>query len=305
MSSIAQKRWVELTNAWLFGAVFAAVISLYYSLASAWGETPMLLPGLERHQSILFFGRQVIRSGCFHEGNFAALFFLLSIALSLHRQKFLLAFFLSLACLSTFSSLGVVGCVLVWGGSFWAVPRVSRKRAGIGAIAVGLTIVFLQCSSGYLNDVIVKKLFNDKVYQLSRPGVKKDSGSLGVRVYLMKESLRLWRKSPLFGIGLSQFGYHYRSSTENSDVEKIEEKPIPNNVYLEILAETGILGFLAMTFFSFRVIWAGWKRAGWSPLFWGVMTCFLGLNTFPSFSVLFIWIFLALWVESPVYGEHE
>lgn len=305
ISSVARKNWRRLTDWWLYGAVLGATISLHFAVSSWFGGALLPIPGLERHQTALMLGRRIIRSGCFQEGNFAALFFILSIALSLQRGKVIPALFFSLACLSTVSSLGLMGCSIVWVGAVLSTSRSTRARVMAGATAFFLSIGALQFGSGYLSEVLFKKVLNDKVISFPRSNQEvsaKDSGSLGVRYALLKEGVRLWKKRPILGIGLSQFGYKCLWNSQGQGLENLVEKPIPNNTYLEILSETGVLGLLMSLLFGVGVCLRGWRSVGWSPLSFGLLALIVGLNIYPSFTVLFIWAFLALWVEAPDSG---
>jgi len=99
---------------------------------------------------------------------------------------------------------------------------------------------------------------------------------------------------PILGVGLSHYGYNYRpyQLTNFFDLTRTG-KAIANSPWIELLAETGLVGVaLALTFV--RRVWA--KASGHDGLAFraGLVGVGLGLFTFPSITVMFIWAFCGL-----------
>jgi O-antigen ligase len=65
------------------------------------------------------------------------------------------------------------------------------------------------------------------------------------------EAWRLFKTSPIIGVGIGNYGKLNRVQTDLS----ANPNPIVNNLYLEILAETGILGFLTSAAGLFYLMW--------------------------------------------------
>jgi O-antigen ligase len=67
-------------------------------------------------------------------------------------------------------------------------------------------------------------------------------------------------------------------------------KPIANNVYVELLAELGITGFLLFGAFLVHV-YRHVRAPEMLPLRLGFWTILLVWNAFPSYSIMFLWAF--------------
>jgi O-antigen ligase len=96
------------------------------------------------------------------------------------------------------------------------------------------------------------------------------------------------------GVGLSQFGYFY-NSYQTLGILGIAEtvKLIPNNIYVELLSELGIIGFLIFTSFLFQV----YRRLRFpelTPLRLTFITMLFVWNAFPTYTMMFLWAFLGL-----------
>jgi O-antigen ligase len=82
------------------------------------------------------------------------------------------------------------------------------------------------------------------------------------RIAIYRSAIDLWLSNPVFGIGLGNFNYY----TDNS----FHYQPsVPHNVYLEILCETGIIGFL---------LWA----AAFSTILWNTIKAFRSVDKYPD-----------------------
>ena len=70
-------------------------------------------------------------------------------------------------------------------------------------------------------------------------------------------------------------------------------KLIPNNIYVELLAELGILGLMLFGIF----LWKVYRRLGHpalAPLRATFIATLFAFNAFPTYSVMFFWAFLGL-----------
>jgi|GEM_PF-1871420 len=77
------------------------------------------------------------------------------------------------------------------------------------------------------------------------------SESLGYRIEFWKAGLRMFREHPLTGVGVGQFRYRF---AEYSDLSFIQQ-PDMHNIFLEQLAETGIVGFALLLSVLGLAIW--------------------------------------------------
>jgi O-antigen ligase len=270
---------------WLIGAVIAAGYSWYLFASSLLGISPFLLPGIETPQLYLFADRVVIRSGTFEEGNFFGLYLLVSTMIAIYARRPLIAAFVGATVLTTFSTVNFAAFALI------ALPLlfrwIVRRRPGLRAVALlasavaAAGIVALLLASGYLTSVLSAKLAGpESVSRLDRLG-------------LALAGLRMFQDHPLTGVGISQYGYYYRSYElfNLSDWSIFfAQKRIANNVYVELLAELGIVGLLLFGGFLSR-IWRHLRGPEMLPLRLGFLGILLVWNAFPSYSIMFLWAF--------------
>lgn len=270
-------------RAWLWGAVACSVYSWYLFAGSLLGLDLPLLPQSSA-QRVEVASRLFIRSGTFEEGNFLGLYLLLSVAVALLASRPKLAAYLSATVLTSFSTTSFLGLALFWIGYavFGRGPRTSgwSTRTKV-AVFIGLALIPL-LATGYLETVVIGKLVGtEAVSRLNR-------------IDFILEGLRMAREHPVAGVGLSQYGYNYNSfqyfvSNSEADLHKL----IPNNVYVELLSELGIVAtavflmFLGMLFHRTR-------GPHLAPLRWGLLALLLVWNAFPTYTLINIWAFFAL-----------
>lgn len=282
----AYQHEAEYLRAWRIGAGVTAVYSLYLFAAGLLGFEPFLLPGIVDPKYFTVAGHSFVRSGTFNEGNILGLFMLLSVGLALHEGRRLVAVLFSLALLLAFSTVNVLGLGLLW-TTIWyrehSQMSVGRRLLylAFGAMAI-LLVGFVLWRAGYLQAVIVGKLSGDEL------------GSKIKRIAFVIAGLRMFADHPLLGVGISQFGYFY-NSYQTLGVLGIAGtvKLIPNNIYIELLSELGIVGFLLFT--SFLVlVYRRLRFPELTPLRLTFITMLFVLNAFPTYTVMFLWAFLAL-----------
>jgi O-antigen ligase len=270
---------------WLIGATLAAVYSWYLFTFSFLGLSPYLLPGIDTPQFFDFGDRVVIRSGTFEEGNFLGLYLVISTLLALYARRRLMAFFLGLTVLVTFSTVNVAALALLSAVLIVRGPLAQNRSRRILSVAAGavclLGIGILLVGTGYAQNVIAAKLVGENaISRLDRLG-------------LAISGLRMFADHPVTGVGISQFGYYYRSY----ELFNLSEwsiffgrKRIPNNVYVELLSELGIVGLLLFGGFL-RGIWRRLRRRELLHLQLGVLAMLLVWNAFPSYIIMFMWAF--------------
>lgn len=83
------------------------------------------------------------------------------------------------------------------------------------------------------------------------------NGSLRGRQSENVAGLRMWRDHPLIGVGPDNFEVHYEHYAETIGTDQRAEERGAHNLYLESLAETGVLGATAF----FAVLWLALRGA--------------------------------------------
>jgi len=275
-------------RAWRIGAIMAAAYSWYLAFAVLLGFQPLLLPGIEDPKYFTVAGRAFIRSGTFLEGNILGLFLLVSVGLALYERRRLLAIFLSLTIFLSFSTVSVLALPVLW-GVYWFQRREEltlQQRALylVSGVLLVLLVSVLLIQLGYVQSVVVAKLSSD------------DPGSLVKRIAFGLAGLRMFADHPWLGVGLSQFGYFYNNYQPLGILGTAQTvKLIPNNVYVELLSELGLPGFLL--FGGFLVtLYRRLRRPDLAPLRATFITILFALNAFPTYTVMFLWAFFGLTV---------
>jgi O-antigen ligase len=273
-------------RAWRIGATMAAAYSWYLFVAGLLGFEPFLLPGIADPKYFTVAGRSFVRSGVFNEGNILGLFMLLSVGLALYERRRLVAVLFSLTLLLTFSTVSVIGLALLWIMVWYREHSnlsVGRRALylSLGAVAM-LAVGFALWQAGYLQAVILGKLGGDEF------------SSRVKRIAFAIAGLRMFADHPLLGVGLSQFGYFYNSyQTLGIFGVTGTVKVIPNSIYIELLSELGIAGFLLFASFLL-LVYRRLRLPELTPLRLTFITMLFAWNAFPTYTMMFLWAFLGL-----------
>jgi O-antigen ligase len=278
----------RVVRLWLWGAFLATGYAWYLFLSSMAGIPPVLLPGIVDPPTFVFAGREVIRSGTFEEGNFFGLFLVASVAVALYAGRVRAALALSLTVLITFSTVNFAALILLWTVLFRdrlrGLSPVRRWLVVAGAVVGVVAFVGFLLVTEYIQTVVVGKLVGENaVSRLERVG-------------FALTGLRMFLEHPVTGVGISQYGFFYERY-EVFDLGLLSNfggrKRIANNVYVELLAETGIVGFALFAAFL-RQVWREARSAELRPLRIGLVAMLIVWNAFPSSTIMFIWAYFGL-----------
>jgi hypothetical protein len=275
---------LRVAGVWCTSAVCAALYGWSLAIPSALNLPAPLLPGMDAAARITLGGREVLRGGPFQEGNFFALYLLASLAIAIWLGRRRTAWFLGATVFITFSTANVAGLVVMLG---WIVADRLRRTGDIRTkLRLALTVLLgatgllvALVATGYLGTIFIAKL----------SGAQFISGL--DRLDLTVAGARMAAAHPVIGVGLSQYGFNYRpfQLTDVFDITR-PVKPIATNSWIELLAETGLLGFSLVWVFAVRV-WRGTRPEARVMLQGGLLAVALGLFTFPAPTVTFLWAF--------------
>ncbi len=277
----------RVARVWCIAAVSAAIYAWALAIPSALNLPAPLLPGMDAAARITLGGREVLRGGTMQEGNFFSLYLLASLAIAIWSQRKKTAWFLGATVFITFSTANVAGLVVML--AWMAASRFHRSRDVRVKIRIIATILLSTTAligglvaTGYLGTIFVAKL----------SGAQFASGL--DRLDLTVAGIRMTAAHPLIGVGLSQYGFNYRpyQLTDVFDVTR-PVKPIATNSWVELAAETGILGTSLILLFGAR-IWRGTRGVDRIALRTGVVAIALGLFSFPAPTVTFLWAYCGL-----------
>lgn len=276
VAQAVQKRGKMLYIGWQAGMVMSAVYAIYCAFALTRGVDVFTLPGIERHQLGEIGPLTVSRSGTFEEGNFAGYYFLASAVLAWywrHRALLclaLLALFLTKSAATYFALLICVGVM----GYMATKSRLQRAFIIFSlSIAAAGTLAFFESEDKFS-------------YRAGSSG--------GVRLNEAMTGIEMFKAQPMLGFSLGGYGYaYYRYQwTPELSVENAAERRIPGVVYIEILAETGLVGFFFFFLFWWR--WFQQMRAwrGRGRIFCAfAIAMMVGWLAFPTFAITYVWTF--------------
>lgn len=274
----------RVARVWCGGAVAAALYGWALAVPSALNLPAPLLPGMDEAARITLGGREVLRGGTFQEGNFFALYLLVSLAIALWQRWTSVAWFLGVTVFITFSTANVAGllAMLAWlaADRFHRSGDVRVKLRIAASLALSMAAILAALiGTGYFGTIFIAKL----------TGAQFASGL--DRLDLTVAGLRMFAAHPLVGVGLSQYGFNYRpfQLTDVFDVTR-PVKPIATNSWVELAAETGVFGTALILLFGYFV-WKSTRGPERVALRTGVLALALGLFSFPAPTVTFLWAY--------------
>jgi O-antigen ligase len=291
LSYAAYRDTALFARAWVGGALAGAGYAWLLFVLSVIGAPPLLLPGMSAVQYIALGEHSYIRSGPMVEGNYFGLFLVCSTAVAVYARRWPAALVLSATTVITFSTANLLGLGILWLGVAWSATASRRDGRGrlagqLTLVAAGVTALLLLGATGYAAEVLIGKLAT------ADPGSKLD------RIDQALAGILMFADHPLTGVGLGQYGFHYKAYQLTDFFRGGESvKPIPNNVYVEVLAETGVAGAALFGLFLVGLLRRARGREV-APLRWGMLAMLLVFNAFPSYTPLFIWAFWALLVAA-------
>ena len=111
--------------------------------------------------------------------------------------------------------------------------------------------------------------------------------------------------NPFVGVGPYNYALHYDYYNDYRNVInqpsewfqnyilRKNRRAITNNVYLEVWAEYGVIGFIIFMLFLAKTLLISFKNKD-DLITGGLLAMYLSFNAFPSFIMLFLWVFLAI-----------
>ena len=282
---------------WLKGALFATVYGWYLFISSALKLPYLKLFGMEENPQTLM---GIVRSGTFKEGNYFGLFLLLSASLAFYRQRYKLGWFFIISILTTFSTVSIISSgvlLLVYYSSYWFRKKYIKTFILIFPIFIVLSIAFIR--SNYYEEYVYKKIFAP-VSILTPENLSKIDRYITADI-----AYHVGLNNPVLGVGPFNYGLHYDHYNRSDEIinnhsewsrnffNRPNLRAIPNNVYMEVWAEYGILGFIFFVIFLLQTFYISVKLKN-KALIGGLLAMYLSFNAFPSFIMLFLWVYLAL-----------
>ena len=243
-----------------------------------------------------------VRAGVFVEGNHGGSFYLLS---------FFLMWFAKQQGLRIGSSgivLALVGIALsqstaamvLWPPltvvTLFSLPPQMRKRTlRLRSLVAALTVI--SSTTLVFGPDILIKIMDDEL--------NPSSFSRYDRLSSVMSGVNMFLENPLFGVGIQGYAFALPQFIDSfiSDFFDWNSRRIANNIYVELLAEQGIIGLLAMLLVMFRICKPIFHRyRQHATLAFGASSILLGWLAFPTYTISFHWIGLALLARLAVQG---
>jgi O-antigen ligase len=173
------------------------------------------------------------------------------ISIEPHRRVLWTTCFILLAAavLGTLSRGALVGltALAVWG--------VATRRLPLGGVVLGFAAVLSFVALAF---ALWAPLLQDRLAGKGRVA----DANVASRQALWMGAIRMAADRPLLGVGPGRFGVESRRYVRNSPLDI--DKPVVHNSYLHVLAETGLIGFVAFLAFlgsTWRLLVRGQKIA--------------------------------------------
>jgi|GEM_PF-3034594 len=290
--------WLTLRafcRAWAWGALLSVVYAIWLNVVVGAG---LPLVAALRWDEVNFFGvagMQVVRTGPFEEGNFFGLYLLVSLTVIYHALRCwpdrlfrVAAPAVLMGMVLTASPAALLGGVVLTGVAV-VFGRVSRMVRGI-TLAAGVLGVVGLVGSGLFQSLVLDK------FSLIFYGGVTDSRNVSL-VQRANESWHAWQMfvHRPWGVGMGNYGYFFGDYPDLYrwlPTNWMNFKPIPNNVYLEVLAEHGLVGFVLFMAILGRKLWR-LVRAREFLVMVGFLLMGVYFFAFPTFRLAFIWLYWA------------
>ncbi|GAC1441338.1 MAG: hypothetical protein NVSMB55_08880 [Mycobacteriales bacterium] len=285
---LATRRREDVMKYWLRGALAASTYALYLNAGDLTRKALPELPGTSTQLGYLG-GFAFHRAGTFLEGNFFAVYLYSSLGLALLANRPRAGLVISAALVFTLSPLSIAEGLLLW-AVFYGVKIRRDGRASPALLALWPLIVMLLVGPAAQFGGLVTEKVRDP-----------SSQSAVERTGTAVAAVNMFRDHPATGVGLNQYSLWfplYRPQSVPSYFLTGDLRFIPNNVYAQVAAETGVLGLAPFGAFLLIVL----RRARQSRntvLLVTVLGALVSLNAFPSVTVVFLWGFFGIVLASP------
>ncbi|MDH1701130.1 O-antigen ligase family protein [Comamonas terrigena] len=242
------------------------------------------------------------RAGTFNEGNLAGMYYLLSIFVALEYRRaapsraancYLLLALIGVVLSQSSASLVLLAMLL---STYYVFSARTRSRLllrsltvfiAAPALAIGLVLAGLDFG-------IHEKLFEEEITPASFSRID--------RLESINAALQLFENAPIFGQGLQTYGFLSNELLSGPLLTIYDEsyRRIANNIYAELASEMGLVGLVLFCGFLLSLIRLAWKRTGAGRRHWllGLTGVLLYWNAFPTYTVVFIWVFFGLVLKS-------
>jgi O-antigen ligase len=202
----------------------------------------------------------------------------------------------------------MLGAVLVFSLGGFAQARRSWKSWLLGAVVVLVVIPLVGAATGW-------ESLGYPYRRLAQTFSGQDWSNL-TRLFSMQAAWRAFLLSPVVGVGWGQFGWHFPLLVDPMGLQSQFTWPVVNNFPLQVLCETGLVGFLVFLGWVFglgraavvrwlrvrRLVLKGgtlaWGHRVQAAALLGVFGVWSQLLTFSQYNLPHIWVALGLFLAA-------
>jgi len=284
---------LEFCRWWLYGAILSVVYALVLNLVMVMGLPASLLLRFSEVYFMNVAGIPIARTGPFEEGNYFGLYLLVSLVINLYglnrwsgkffRRTLPLLFVCIVITASPAALLGMAVMVAV--ALLTGKVSFGWRAATIAGGSLGMAFLV---KTGLFQTLVLDK------FSLLWAGGVTDTRNVSL-IQRLNESYHAWK---MFldhpqGVGMGNFGYFFGLYPDMypwlvTDFQNF--KPIPNNVFLEVLSEHGLLVFLLFVYILYNM----GRRLLFNREFLalaGMVMMSVYFVAFPTFRLSLIWVF--------------
>lgn len=165
------------------------------------------------------------------------------------------------------------------------------KQWLIGITVVGfMSFVLLFQPPKIIKSRIGQALIEYKYFQAGTGGYS----SVGVRLEMWLDSIKIFAESPLIGIGISDFESHSKALISQGVLKPRAEYGHAHSIYFNTLATAGLLGFLGLIFFvfwlPFKFFLRIWRNADSAELRFYSLAGIVLMTSFMVFGLTESWL---------------
>jgi O-antigen ligase len=245
----------------------------------------------------------VQRAGVFVEGNHGGSYYLLSFFLMWIAVQEGLKFgrygmgiaFLGIVLSQSTSSLLLL-LFLSIAAYFLLPPKPGGRKRRLGPLLVGVgTLAVVAVGFG---DVILGKLVGE--------GIDANTFSRYDRIASILSGVNMFLAHPLFGIGIQGYAFALPKYVDPF-IENFfdwNSRRIANNIYVEIISEQGLIGFVSFCFLIYRIGVPAFRQIRHHAVPCAALaSIFLSWLAFPTYTISFHWIGMAVIYRLTAYGR--
>lgn len=300
------KNKMDILKYWVYGSIIASIYGWYLFVSSGLNLPYISLLGMEEYPQAL---NGFIRSGTFKEGNYFGLYLLLSAVISFYLKKKKIGFFLLLSIITTFSTISLISALAF---AIFIFRRIFLSKKALIIFMISFPIIIVSgiylLKTDYFHNYIFSKIA--KSSKVLAPGnFSKVDRALTARIGYYQGI-----HNPILGVGPYNYGLHYdeyndfKTHIVNNNAWSLRffsrdnKRAIPNNIYIEVFAEYGFVGFVFFVLFLIKILIISLKKKN-DIITGGIIALLISFNAFPSFIMLFIWVFFAIPVALKTVNE--